>query len=129
MMVSWCLTTQEEDYSRQSKKKTDQNLSRIKPQSITTETKNHTVNFLDVTFNLEDESYSPYRKPDNDSLYIDSHSNHPRSILKQQPKSINKRILTLSSDNSCFKSTAPFYENTLARSNHRRTGQGRELPP
>ena len=73
-------------------------LHRIFPElnlRITAEINNHTVNFLDVTFNLEDESYSPYRKPDNDPLYIDSHSNHHRSILKQLPKSINKRISTL----------------------------------
>jgi hypothetical protein len=46
-------------------------------------------NFLDVTFNLKDGSYSPYRKPDNNPLYIDKRSNHPPSITKHLPASIN----------------------------------------
>ena len=93
---------------------------------IKAEVNHQTVNFLDVTFNLQDESYSPYRKPNNDPLYIDSRSNHPRSILRQLPKSVNKRISTLSSDQSCFKSAAQFYENTLARSNYNVTLKGKD---
>ena len=85
---------------------------------IAAEINNHTVNFLDATFNLQDETYSPFRKPNNDPLYINSHSTHPQSILKHLPKSINKRISTLSSDQSCFKSAAPIYENALAHSDY-----------
>ena len=88
---------------------------------VRAEINNYTVNFLDVTFNLEDESYSPHRKPDNDPLYVVNHSNHPRSILKQLPKSRKKRISTPSCDNSCFKSTALFYENALARKKEKDT--------
>ena len=59
---------------------------------ITAEINYHTVNFLDVTLNLKDERYIPYRKPNNDPLYIDSRSNHPPCIIKQLPVSINKRL-------------------------------------
>ena len=86
---------------------------------ITAEVNNHIVNFLDVTFNLQEESYHPYRKPNNDPLYIDSRSNHPPSIIKQLPKSVNKRISNLSSDESSFNSAARFYENALNRSNYK----------
>jgi hypothetical protein len=53
---------------------------------ITAEVNHQLVNFLDVTFNLKDGSYSPYRKPDNNPLYIDKHSNHPPSITKHLPR-------------------------------------------
>jgi hypothetical protein len=44
---------------------------------ITAEVSHQTVNFLDITLNLADGSYKPYRKPNNEPLYINSHSNHP----------------------------------------------------
>ena len=47
---------------------------------VTAEINNHLVNFLDVTFNLKEENYHPYRKPNNNPLYIDSRSNHPPNI-------------------------------------------------
>ena len=85
---------------------------------ITAEVKHHTVNFLDVTLNLSDGTYMPYRKPNNEPLYIDSHSNHPPAIVKQLPLSVNRRISSLSSDQQSFNSAAPFYENALRRSNY-----------
>ena len=42
--------------------------------------------------------------------------NHPPSIIKQIPNSVNKRISSLSSDQSSFDSSAPFYENALHHS-------------
>ena len=62
---------------------------------ITAESNLHVVNFLDVTFDLSTGKYKPYRKPNDDPLYINKHSNHPSSILRQLPTSINKRISTL----------------------------------
>ena len=35
------------------------------------------VNFLDVTFNLLNETYRPYRKPNDELTYINVSSNHP----------------------------------------------------
>ena len=85
---------------------------------VTAQINNHQVNFLDVTFNLNEENYHPYRKPNNDPLYIDSRSNHPPNIIKQLPKSINDRLSALSSDEKSFKASAPLYENALSRSNN-----------
>ena len=42
--------------------------------------------------------HKPYRKPNDDALYINRHSNHPPSIARQLPTAINKRIALLSSD-------------------------------
>ena len=49
------------------------------------------VNYLDVTLNLNDGSYRPYKKP-NDETNIHVNSDHPPSILKQLPVSIEKRL-------------------------------------
>ena len=84
---------------------------------ITAESNLHVVNFLDVTFDLSTGKYKPYRKPNDDPLYINKHSNHPPSILRQLPTSINKRISTLSSDKQTFEDAAPAYQNALGHSN------------
>ena len=67
---------------------------------ITAEINHHTVNFLDITLNLSDGTYAPH---------INRNSNHPPAIIKQLPKSINKRISSLSANHSLFESTAPVY--------------------
>ena len=40
------------------------------------------VNYLDVTFNLNNSTYKLYDKPYNEMPYIHKDSNHPPSILK-----------------------------------------------
>ena len=84
---------------------------------ITAESNLHVVNFLDVIFDLYTRKYKPYRKPNDDPLYINKHLNHPPSILRQLPTSINKRISTLSSDKQTFEDAAPAYQNALGHSN------------
>ena len=46
------------------------------------------VNYLDVTFNLNDGTYKPYKKPNNEIRYIHKDSNHPPSVIPQIPPSI-----------------------------------------
>ncbi len=82
-----------------------------------TEANLHVVNFLDVTFDLNNGKFKPYRKPNDDPLYINRHSNHPPSIIKQLPTSINKRISALSADEQTFHESAPIYQNALRHSN------------
>ena len=54
-------------------------------------------NFLDVTLNLTDGTHSPYRKPNNETLYIDTNSNHPPTRLKHLPAAIGRQICDISS--------------------------------
>ena len=68
------------------------------------------VNYLDVTFNLNDSTYRPYQKPDNVIQYIHVESNHPPIIIKQIPKIIEKRLSQLYSNEEVFHESAPFYE-------------------
>ena len=85
---------------------------------ITAEITHQSVNFLVITLNLCDDNYLPYRKPNNDPLFIDRRSNHPPLITKQLPSSVNKRISHLSSNKEAFSKSAPLYEAALKRSNH-----------
>jgi hypothetical protein len=48
------------------------------------------VNFLDVTLNLEENTFRPYRKPGDRPLYVDSQSNHPPLVLKNIPAGIER---------------------------------------
>ena len=50
--------------------------------NITIQTNMKTVNYLDVTFNLNSGTYYPYRKPNDQPLYINTKSNHPPRIIK-----------------------------------------------
>lgn len=75
------------------------------------------VNFLDITLDLTDGTYKPYRKPNDEPLYVNRLSNHPPSILRQLPLSINKRINKLSCDKQTFDAAAPPYNDALKHSN------------
>ena len=65
------------------------------------------VNFLDATFNLHKNTYEPYRKPDNQCVYINVNSNHPPTTIQELPKSIGKRLSELSCNKETFEKTIP----------------------
>ena len=69
------------------------------------------VNFLDMTFNLHKNTYKPYRKPDNQSVYINVNSNHPPTIIRELPKSIGKRLSELLRNKEIFEKTIPPYSD------------------
>ena len=77
-----------------------------------------TANFLDVTFNLEDESYKPFRKDNEVPLYINIKSNHPPHIKRELPKMINKRVSDLSSSEEVFEREKHIYEQALRNSGY-----------
>ena len=47
---------------------------------ITIQANQNTVNFLDLTFDLNSGKYYPYRKPNDKPMYINRLSNHPRHL-------------------------------------------------
>ena len=63
--------------------------------TITIKTNLFVVHFLYIQFNLLSGTFKPYRKPNNDPIYVDKDSNHPPQVLKELPNTIGKRILTV----------------------------------
>ena len=86
--------------------------------NITIETNLLTTDFLDVTFDLPNGRYYPFRKPGNKPLYINAKSNHPQSITKELPKMISRRISDLSCNEEEFHKAKTPYEAALRESGH-----------
>ena len=80
---------------------------------ITIQSNLKSVNYLDVTSNLANGSYCPYRKPNDEPLYINTKSNHPPTIIRQLPAAINRRISDISCNKEAFGKAKPPYEKAL----------------
>ena len=86
--------------------KSDTQLERIKKNlqktfkdfglEIVAESNLRTVNYVDVTLDLNNGSFTPYHKPD-DIQYINKESNYSPSIIKHLPASIKKQVSNNSS--------------------------------
>ena len=83
------------------------------------------VDFLDVTLNLTDSTYKPYYKPIDEICYIHKESNHPPSVTKQLPISVETRLSKLSSNEKVFNESVSIYQEALDKSgyNHKLTFQ------
>ena len=84
--------------------------------SITIQCNLKTVDFLDVTFDLDNNVYKPFGRENNKPIYINKHSNHPPSILKQLPKSLEKRISETSSTKGIFDESIKPYKDAVKES-------------
>jgi len=85
---------------------------------ITAEANQKVIKFLDVEFNLFDGSFRPYLKEGDIPLYVNLGSNHPPSILKNIPASINRRLSALSSNEAKFDSVKSVYQEALAKAGY-----------
>ena len=83
---------------------------------ITIESNLKIVNYLDITLDLSNGKYYPYRKHGNPPQYVNAKSNHPPQIIKQLPASISKRIARLSCDEAEFNKAATQYNEALKSS-------------
>ena len=86
--------------------------------SITIETNLSATDFLDVTFDLTNGKYFPFRKPNDRPLYVNKGSNHPPSIVKELPAMVNKRLCDLSCDKAVFDNAKSIYESALKESGY-----------
>ena len=75
-------------------------------------------NFLDVTLNLTDGTHYPYKKPQNETVYIDTNSNHPPTIIKRLLVAIGRWISDIFKNREHFNRAKPQYENTLKQNGH-----------
>ena len=76
-------------------------------------------NFLDVTLNLANSRYRPYRKPNDNLLYIHTSSNHPPQNIKHLPDSIEERLSNNSPCEQLFNSAKPEHEKVLKDSGYK----------
>ena len=109
--------------------------------SITIDVNVKTVNFLDITLDLNTGIYKPFMKPNDTPVYVNKKSNHPPSILKNIPTAVNRRLSSISANEEVFKEAVPPYQEALAKggyehqlkydppSNNRREGgkRGRKI--
>ena len=85
---------------------------------ITIEANKKVVDFLDITMDLRTEIYKPYKKPNSNLTYIHKQSNHPPSIIKNLPKSINRRLSTNSKNAQIFNESCPAYTEPLKKNGY-----------
>ena len=76
------------------------------------------VDFLDLTLNLTDSTFKPYHKLNDEICYIHKESNHPPSITKQLPISIEARLSKISSIKKVFNESVSIYQEALDKSVH-----------
>ena len=76
------------------------------------------VNFLDVTLDLEKGIFKPYKKPNDQPLYVHKLSNHPPCVTRAIPKSINKRLSSISSTAKEFDQAKGEYQAALKHSGY-----------
>ena len=62
--------------------------------------------------------YKPYRKANDETLYIHAKSNLPADILKQLPISVKIRLSNLSSNPKIFDEASKHYQNNLNQSGY-----------
>ena len=86
--------------------------------SIDIETNSKVVDFLDITYNLNNGIYKPYKKPNDRLLYINKSSNHPPQIINQLPKIISDRLSRNSSNKEVFNTAKGEYKEALKRSGY-----------
>ena len=112
-------------YRRIPATKLNQIIKRIKDMfkemglEITCEKNLTRVNFLDLTLDLSEETFEQYRKPNDKPNYVNMESNHPKLILNNIPKAVNKRLSEISCSKEKFIKHKEEYQNALANSGHK----------
>ena len=82
---------------------------------ITIEANKQIINFLDVTFNLNNNPHQPFTKPNTILQYVHHKSNHPPITTKNTPAGIDKRLSSLKSEKAAFDQAAPPYQKNTQR--------------
>ena len=85
---------------------------------ITIDANKKRIEFLDIYMDLEKEEFGPFLKPNDTPIYVDAGSNHPKAVLDNIPKGINKRLSTISASKEIFDKAAPVYQAALEKSGH-----------
>ena len=76
------------------------------------------VDFLDVIFDLDNNTFQPYTKPNNVPQYVHRLSNHPPAVIKNIPDGVNKRLSSISSDEKMFGTAVPLFQESIRKSGY-----------
>ena len=74
---------------------------------------------MDVTFNLINQTYQPYKKPNDELKYLDVLSIHPPQIITQLVNAINNRLSRNSFSGKVFSESKSCYEDALNTSGYK----------
>ena len=85
------------------------------------------IDFLDIMLH-SDNTYEVYHKPNANTNYVHSKSNHPKNILKNMSKNTEHRLSKLCSSKELFDKHKDFYSDILRNSDHRSVLQYDENP-
>ena len=86
--------------------------------SITSNVNHKQVDYLDVNLDLSSGLFKPYKKENDCPIYIHKHSNHPPTIIKNIPESVNRRLCSISSNAAVFREETTEYQTALANGGH-----------
>ena len=79
------------------------------------------VNYLNVTFNLNEGNYKSYIKPKSEIQYIRKKSNYSLSVIRKITLSTKSRLSTISFNEKVFQEAVPPYQKALQNSGYRHT--------
>ena len=63
--------------------------------------------------------FKPFMKPNNNPQYVHVNSNHPPTIVKNIPLSVNKRLSETSSNKDIFDAAIKPYQEALIKSGYK----------
>ena len=79
---------------------------------ITVEANLIQTDYLDITLNLSNNTYAPFRKENSHIRYVNNQSNHPKLIKKSIGPMVSKRLNKLSSSEEIFNNIKKDYKSS-----------------
>ena len=76
----------------------------------------HEVDFLDVTFDILEGTYKPYKKPENKTIYIHKKSKRSEYIQRELQNDTLTRLSSISSNEKVFREAEGHYQQALNNS-------------
>ena len=74
------------------------------------------IDFLDISLDLQNDTYYPHIKCNSKEMYININSNHPPNVKKELPNMIQNRLSALSKNKVMFNKYKVPYEKELKNS-------------
>ena len=87
------------------------------------------VDYLDISFNLTDSSFRPFKKPNASIKYVNKLSNHPPQVIKNIPDNINKRLASISCNQDNFDAETQVYQSALDQAGYHHKLQFYDVQP